>query len=504
MPFFQDGPVLSNLYAQDRFLKVEFPRRVPAHLFQEHDSILNELGRESAQIYSGLQDESDRNPPKLTNFDPWGRRIDKIEVAKHWAEFRNLALRWGIVGLGHDKKLGCHARLVQTAYMLLYSPTTANYLCPLAMSDAAACVLRGVAPNSLKTRLYPRLISRDPNISITSGQWMTERPGGSDVSRSETLATLDHNEGEETRYRLSGVKWFTSSITSEMSLLLAQVQGAPQGKALTLFCWERPEAPNLSSEAGVTVLRLKEKLGTRSLPTAEIELNGAIATQIGSVGRGVSHISEMLNITRFYNAVASAAGMNLSTLLVKDYVTRRRAFGCPIGEHVLMQEVVADLERRSSEATALCFEVARLIGLVESSEATRDEQLCMRVIVPLAKLILGKAAVAHASETLECFGGAGYVEDTGLPRILRDAQVLPIWEGTTNVLALDIWRAERKEGALGALIESMMRMDGSGETKMLNDRLQKMRALDDQEAHKLLRLLVFDVGEALQRVLAVY
>lgn len=495
MPFFQDGPALSNLFTQDSWLTATVERFLPKEIYAKHKPFLVELGEISAKS-AQLQVESDQNPPKLTQFDPWGRRIDHIETAKHWDRFRELAVEWQIVGRGHDKELSPHARVVQTAYMMLFSPTTATYLCPLAMSDAAACVINRLAPKALRDRLYPRLISSDVGDAITSGQWMTERPGGSDVSQTETVAIFDKMVGEEHRYKLAGTKWFTSSITSEMSLLLAKVDGA-----LTLFCWERPESRRCS-EAGVRVLRLKDKLGTRSLPTAEIELDGAVATQLGEIGRGVSHISQMLNVTRFYNAVASAASMSFSSLLVEDYAKRRQAFGKSIGEQAMMRNVIQILKSESKRATVLCFEMARLLGLCETGKATKQEQLCMRAIVPLAKLTLGKAAVAHASETLECFGGAGYIEDTGLPRILRDAQVFPIWEGTTNILALDIWRAEKQEGALSALIENMMERDP--DARGLLQRVERMKEMGEEEALAGLRAMVFDVSCLLQKLLASY
>lgn len=272
--------------------------------------------------------------------------------------------------------------------------------------------------------------------------------------------------------------------------------------------------PGCGEENRVKVLRLKDKLGTRALPTAEIDLDGTVATLIGELGRGVSNISEMLTITRFYNAVASAAGMNYGTLLAADYATKRKAFGRSIGEHSLMQEAMHDLQTKANAATALCFEVASLIGCVEAGEASKDQQLCMRAMVPLAKLLLGKAAVAHASETLECFGGAGYIEDTGLPRLLRDAQVLPIWEGTTNVLSLDLWRAERKEGALSALVGDLIvraeRLSKAGTLHAgdlrvaatgLASRIAEMKTQDEDNAHRQLRRLAFDLGDAMQRLL---
>ncbi len=514
MAFFQDAPVLANLYTQDAFLRAEFARRVPKDICQAQSKFLENLGHQSVTQYSLWQDEADKNPPTLTQFDAWGRRMDRINEARHWQDFRQAAVEWQIVGRGHSKDLGPFARVVQTAYMLLFAPTTANYLCPLAMTDAAACVVRRLAPPSLKERLYGRLIAKDSAQAITSGQWMTERPGGSDVSRTETLAHYQTHVGEEARFRLYGVKWFTSSISSEMALLLAQVMEDKTPKGLTLFCWERPDMPGSSPKSRVKVLRLKDKLGTRALPTAEIELDGTLVSQIGEIGRGVSHIAEMLNVTRFYNAVASAASMNFSSLLVEDYGRRRQAFGRPVGEHALMKEVQRDLQTQSAAATALCFEVASLLGKCEVGDASRDEQLCMRAMVPLAKLLLGKATVAHASETLECFGGAGYIEDTGLPRILRDAQVLPIWEGTTNVLALDLWRAERKEGAVSALVaklitrsETLLR-GGSSEVKelcaaaqTLRQTVERLLSQSEEEAQRQLRRLAFDLGASLQKLL---
>lgn len=513
MSFFQNAPALSNLYKQDNFLVREFERRVPKDVFEENQIELQRLGVKSATEYPPWQIQADRNPPRLTQFDAWGHRIDHIETAPYWDSFKKEAVEWRIVGRGHDLNAGPYARVIQCAYMLLFSPTTANYLCPLAMSDAAACVLRKLATAGLKGRLYDRLISSDLSQSITSGQWMTERAGGSDVSKSETIARFKERIGDELRHKLYGVKWFTSAITSEMSLLLAKATD-PKGDGLTLFAWERPDMPGCGPENAVKVLRLKDKLGTRALPTAEIELDGTVATQIGEVGRGVSNISEMLNITRFYNAVASASSMNYSSLLVQDYCQKRVAFGKKIGEHVLMDEVVKDLREKAAAATALCFETAHLIGKCEVNDASQDESLRLRAIVSLAKLSLGKAAVAHASETLECFGGAGYIEDTGLPRILRDAQVLPIWEGTTNVLSLDLWRAEQKEGAVSVLISNMvMRSEALVKCQMVGaqeihskvhtllKQAEMMRSQVGDESSRGLRKFALELGESLQSLL---
>ena len=220
----------------------------------------------------------------------------------------------------------------------------------------------------------------------------------------------------------------------------------PGSRGLSLFCVEIGREPGRGWR-GIVVNRLKDKLGTKALPTAELTLEGAPAVLLGAPGRGVANISGMLNVTRMYNAIASASGMHRACALARDYAARRAAFGRPIAGLPLHAATLADMEAEAAAVLALVMECAALLGGVEAGTATADQRRRLRALIPLAKLTTAKQAVACASEALECFGGAGYVEDTGLPRLLRDAQVLPIWEGTTNVLSLDLLRAEAKDGA---------------------------------------------------------
>jgi alkylation response protein AidB-like acyl-CoA dehydrogenase len=313
------------------------------------------------------------------------------------------------------------------------------------MSDGAARTLLHHGARSLAERALPRLTSRDPATAWTSGQWMTERAGGSDVGRAEAVAR--RGEGG---WRVSGVKWFTSAATSEMALLLARPEGnGPGGKGLALFYMETRLADGRPN--GFAVQRLKEKLGTRKLPTAEVELEGAAAELVAGTAGGVRAIAPMLDVTRLWNAVCAAAGMRRGLALAQDYARRRSAFGALLAEKPLHAEVLAEMEAERTGALLLAFRAAELLGRVEAGDASDADHLAFRAVVLLAKLATGKQAVALASEALECFGGAGYVEDTGLPRLLRDAQVLPIWEGTTSVLSVELLRALRDPGAPEAL-----------------------------------------------------
>ena len=286
---------------------------------------------------------------------------------------------------------------------------------------------------------------------------MTERIGGSDVGASETVARL---EGDT--WRLYGTKWFTSATTSEMAMTLARPEGNPPGgKGLALFYLEtRDEAgdPN-----GLVIHRLKDKLGTRMLPTAELDLVGARAVPVKGLSNGVKNITTMLNMTRTWNAVAAVSGMRRALDLARDYAAKRVAFGTPLSEKPLHAETLADLEALYAGAFLLTFRVVELLGREENDALSEGEDALLRLLTPIAKLTTGKQAIVVASEALEAFGGAGYVEDTGLPRLLRDAQVLPLWEGTTNVLALDLLRALTKVGGLAPVEREISRcLAGAG------------------------------------------
>jgi alkylation response protein AidB-like acyl-CoA dehydrogenase len=269
---------------------------------------------------------------------------------------------------------------------------------------------------------------------------MTERGGGSDVSGGTRTVARPAAKGG---FTLHGTKWFTSAITSEVALTLAREEGTA---GLSLFFLEQRRADG--SRNGITIHRLKDKLGTRALPTAELTLDGTTATRIGEAGRGVKAITPLLNITRLHNAISACGIMARLLHLLRDYARRRMAFGAPLASAPLHRETLASLQVEYEAALALTFDCARLLGRREHDVASDEERAALRLVTPLAKLATAKQAVAVASEALEGFGGAGYVEDTGLPVFLRDAQVLPIWEGTTNVLSLDVRRAVARDGVL--------------------------------------------------------
>jgi alkylation response protein AidB-like acyl-CoA dehydrogenase len=456
MPFFQDPPRLAHPYHDDRVLRSYLARALPEDARREAEGQLAALGDVVCGRLYDMVLEDRLNEPRLVQWDAWGNRVDRIEVTRVWQEAKKLTAEFGLVAVPYERRHGEHARQIQAALIYLFGPSTDIYSCPLAMTDGAAKTLLSHDNRALVERALPLLTSRDPAKAWTSGQWMTERTGGSDVGRSETVARA----AEGGQYRLYGTKWFTSAITSEMALTLARPEGAPDGgRGLALFYLETRDAQGRPN--GILVNRLKDKLGTRKVPTAELTLDGAIATPVAGLGDGVRAITPMLNVTRLWNSVSAAAGMRRGLSLARDYARRRVAFGSPLSERPLHVDTLAGMQAEHEAAFHLVLLAAELVGREEARTATEDELKLLRIVTPLAKLTTGKQAVAHASETLEAFGGAGYVEDTGLPVLLRDAQVLSIWEGTTNVLSLDALRAVAREGALGPLVARVHALAGA-------------------------------------------
>jgi putative acyl-CoA dehydrogenase len=443
--FYQEPPTLGNQYDEDTVLRAHLRRRLPADMFAEIEPGLRRLGDRVATDILALGEAAEALPPRHVAYDGWGRRIDRIETCEAWRRLDRVAAEEGLVAIGYERAHGSLSRVDQFARLYLYSPSSAIHSCPLAMTDGAARFLELYGDDRTRPVLE-RLTSRDPDQFWTSGQWMTERTGGSDVSGTSTVAQ-PADAADDEAYRLYGDKWFTSATTSQIAVTLARIEGAPAGsRGLSVFLLELRGADG--ALRNIRVNRLKDKLGTRALPTAELTLEGTPARLVGGAGDGVRKISALFNVTRVYNAVAAAGGMRRAVALARDYADRRTAFGKLLREHPLHAATLAELELECRAAFHLTFRVVELLGRQECGEASPAEAELLRLLTPVAKLYTAKQAVAVASEAIEAFGGQGYVEDTGLPRLLRDAQVLPIWEGTTNVLSLDVLRAIDKTGAL--------------------------------------------------------
>jgi alkylation response protein AidB-like acyl-CoA dehydrogenase len=457
--FVQELAPLPDLYAGDHTLRAHLDRVLGEVGHKAAAPLLEALAADVAGPLHQAGLDAERHPPVHVPYDGWGRRIDRIETSAGWETQRRAAATHGVVALPYEAEAretwGAGARVVQHALLHLYGPWSATFSCPVAMSDGAATVLatEGVDP-ALRDRLLPRLLSRDPDVAWTSGQWMTESEGGSDVGRATTAARPDGDGG----WALHGEKWFCSATTAEFAIALARPEGAPDGtRGLACFVVPRyaglaaapPSGePRRDTAPGLFVHRLKDKLGTKALPSAEVRLDGAEAWPVGDPAEsGFRRMLQLVQVTRIHNAAAAAAGMRRGLVLARRFAETREAFGQRLFRQPLHREVLSWLAVDADAAfalTGLCFD---LLGRYEVDGDAQAGAL-LRFAATLAKASTGKLAVANASEVVECFGGPGYIEDTEIPRLLRDSQVLPVWEGTTNVLALDVLRALARDDAL--------------------------------------------------------
>jgi acyl-CoA dehydrogenase len=461
MAFFQEPARLGNQHREDRVLRSYLARALPPEVRRDIEPSLDEMGELAAGELFVLQEEDRLNEPRLVQWDPWGRRIDRIELTPLWQRARRVACERGVVATAYEGMHGAYSRVHQFALAYLFDPSTDTFTCPLAMTDGAARTLLHHGNAALVERAVPRLTGRDPGVAWTSGQWMTERTGGSDVGLSETVA-----RAVDGGWRLDGTKWFTSAATSEMALTLARPEGNPAGgRGLALFYLETRGLDGLPN--GVLVNRLKDKLGTRKLPTAELTLAGALAQPVAGLDNGIKAIAPMLTITRTWNAICSAAAMRRGLALARDYARRRVQFGARVSEKPLHAATFAGSQAEFEAAFHLTFEVVELVGRDEAGVASDADRRLLRLLTPLCKLTTARQVMTVLPEVLEVFGGAGYVEDTGIPRLLRDGQVLPIWEGTTNVLALDAMRALAVPGTGDVLLAHLRALAGTTRTPAL-------------------------------------
>jgi alkylation response protein AidB-like acyl-CoA dehydrogenase len=444
--FSQAPPRLGNQYDEDRMFRSLMTRRFGSILPDVGESLRSMGELAGGELYQ-LQLEDRLNEPALTRWDAWGNRADRIELTPLWRRVAPLAAEAGLVAEGYEGRFGSLSRSLQFGLVYLFHGSSDVYTCPLAMTDGAARTLLDCGNATIADRAVPRLIHRDPQQAWTSGQWMTEATGGSDVGRSETVAV----QGADGSWYLSGRKWFTSAATSEIALTLARPVGNPRGaRGLALFYLETRDAEgNLN---GIRICRLKDKLGTRKVPTAELIMDGTVAQLVKGSAEGVRNIVPMLEMTRTWNTICAVSSMRRGLALARDYARRRIAFGQTLDTQPLHLDTLALIQARAEACLHLGFHLVDLIGRREHGELGELGEIELRMLTSIAKLTTAKVAVACASEMIEAFGGAGYVEDTGLPFLLRDASVLPIWEGTTNVLSLDLLRVLQEVGGFNALL----------------------------------------------------
>ncbi|MGH3003044.1 MAG: acyl-CoA dehydrogenase family protein [Gaiellaceae bacterium] len=368
---------------------------------------------------------ANEHPPILRTHDRYGDRIDEVEFHPAWDSLLSLGVRHGLhASSWREPREGAH--VARAAGFLVLGQVEAGVGCPLSMTHAAVPALR--TDPGLATEWEPRLTSLDPRSVALCGMAMTERQGGSDVRANETEAR-PAGEGEAT---LHGSKWFCSAPMSDAFLVLAQ---APAG----LSCYLVPRVLPDGSRNAIHIDRLKDKLGNRSNASGEIRLEGAWGTLLGEEGRGVATIIEMVVHTRLDCVLGSAALIRQAVAEATHHCSHRSAFGALLVDQPLMRNVLADLCVESEAATVCALRLARAFD--------EDDDL-RRLATAVLKYWVCKRAPAAVGEALECLGGNGFVEESGLPRLYRESPLNAIWEGSSNVQCLDVLRSLRREPAL--------------------------------------------------------
>jgi putative acyl-CoA dehydrogenase len=388
-------------------------------------------GSEQAQESGRLANE---HPPKLRTHDRYGHRVDEVEFHPAWHDLLATATRHGLHATPwREQRPGAH--VARAAGLYVWGQAEAGHLCPVSMTYAIVPALRH-APDLAGQ--YEQLLSathydfglRPPltKNGLLAGMSMTEKQGGSDV-RANTTTAVPLGDGS---YRVTGHKWFTSAPMGDLFMVLAQAPGG-------LSCFLLPRVLPDGTRNGMRLMRLKDKLGNRSNASAEVEYEDALAWLVGEEGRGVRTIIDMVNSTRLDCVLAAATGMRLGVIHAAHHAAHRSAFGAKLIDQPLMANVLADLAVESEAATAVAL---RLAGATDRAvRGDQGEAAFRRLALAAAKYWVCKQAPAHAAEALECLGGNGYVEESGMPRLYREAPLVSIWEGSGNVAALDALRA---------------------------------------------------------------
>ncbi len=436
--------------------------------------------------------------PVLRTHDSRGHRIDEVEFHPSWHHLMGIAVSHGLhAAPWADNRPGAH--VARAAKFMVWTQAEAGHGCPISMTYASVPALR-YAPDLAAT--YEPLLTAaayDPGLrlpmakgGLLAGMAMTEKQGGSDVRANTTIATPAGADS----YVLTGHKWFCSAPMCDLFLVLAQ---APEG----LTCFLLPRVLPDGSRNAMYLQRLKDKLGNTSNASSEVEYDHAVAWRVGEPGRGVATIINMVTATRLDCVLGSAAAIRQATVLAADYARQRRSFGATLIDHPAMTGVVADLVLESEAATTLAL---RLAGAADrAARGDTGEAALLRVALPAAKYWVCKRTPLITAEALECLGGNGYVEDYSImPRLLRDAPLNSIWEGSGNVTSLDVLRALSRDPACAdALLAEVDLAAGDGRVAAAADRLRAaLKGLAGiTDAQHDARLLAGQITVALQAAL---
>lgn len=484
-----------NLYDSDPDLGRLLPLYLPAPVFRHLQPHLQQLGALAGGVLDTLAQTADRNPPELLHRTRSG--IDAQRIVKHpaYVEMERVAFsQYGLAAMSHRAGVfGWDTPLPATAkYALTYLFVQAEFglCCPLSMTDSLTRTLRKFGTPALVDRYLPNLTTQVFDDLTQGAMFMTEQGAGSDVAATATRAAPDGDA-----YRLYGDKWFCSNPDAGLAMVLARIDGAHQGmKGVSLFLL--PRTLDDGSANAYRIVRLKDKLGTRSMASGEISLQGARAYLVGEAGRGFQQMADMVNNSRLSNGVRAAGLMRRAVSEALFIARERRAFGKRLVDMPLMRRQLVKLLLPAEQARTMVFQTAD--ALRRSDAGDKSAYPLARILTPLIKFRACRDARKVTGDAMEVRGGCGYIEDWADPRLVRDAHLGSIWEGTSNIVALDVLRAIRREGSLPALDKHLRGLVAEtplhdGARQVFEDTLPRTLARADKVA------AAGDAGETLAR-----
>ena len=441
-----------NLYRADPDAAALFALHLPAGLFQHLAPHFDRLGALAGGRLDELASIADRHPPVLRSRRRTGEDCNVVEKHPAYVEMERLAFsEFGLAGLSHrGGVLGWPAPMPPAAkYALTYLFVQAEFglCCPVSMTDSLTRTLKRFGAPDLVARFFDRLTSHDSDHLAQGAMFMTEQGAGSDVSATTTMAEA---AGDGT-WRLHGEKWFCSNPDAELAMVLARSEVGPGLAGISLFLLPKTRADGTPN--AYRILRLKEKLGTRSMASGEIRLEGAEAYLVGTRGRGFHQMADMINNSRLSNGMRAAGLMRRATTEALFIARHRRAFGRALRDLPLMRRQLAKLLVPTEQARTMMFLAADALARADAGDATAAK--LTRILTPLLKFRACRDARRVTGDAMEVRGGCGYIEEWSDARLLRDAHLGSIWEGTSNIVALDVMRAIRREGALAPLAQHL-------------------------------------------------
>ncbi|CAM3716588.1 acyl-CoA dehydrogenase family protein [Bordetella sputigena] len=438
-----------NFYASDEELRTLLPLYLPPDLLRHMTPHFHRLGELAGGRLDELAGIADHNPPTLQLRSRSG--LDEQRIIKHpaYVEMERLALsEFGLGAMSHRTETlgwqGAMPPIVKYVLTYLFVQSEFGLCCPVSMTDSLTRTLRKFGDPALVERYLPRLTSLDFDELAQGAMFMTEQGAGSDIAATATEARRD-GQGQ---WRLYGDKWFCSNPDADLAMVLARSEGAQDGlKGVSLFLL--PRVLDDGSANHYRIIRLKDKLGTRSMASGEIRLEGAVAYLVGEPGRGFVQMADMVNNSRLSNGVR-AAGLMRRAVAEAEFVAReRRAFGRALNEMPLMRRQLDKLRVPAEQARTMVFQTARALARSDAGET--GAYALLRILTPLIKFRACRDARKVTGDAMEVRGGCGYIEEWSDPRLLRDAHLGSIWEGTSNIVALDVIRAVKRENSLPVL-----------------------------------------------------